>query len=219
MPPAFAALAEAARAAGKGIVCIKSGKTELSRTAAASHTASLAGGGAASSAFLRQVGVAEVQHAVRADRDVEDLSRPRAADRDRGCARCPVRAARRGWWPIWRRLIGHRLPAGPAGDARPAVRRTGRYSGRSSHRQPAWTITPSSGATGRARPKSSPRCLAAYDAGIFIIDPPRPDRCDPFVAMTRPWRPSWRRKRPRASPPLPVASLPENFERGRGPRR
>ena len=48
------------RAAGKGIVCIKSGKTELSRTAAASHTASLAGGGAASSAFLRQIGVAEV---------------------------------------------------------------------------------------------------------------------------------------------------------------
>jgi acetate---CoA ligase (ADP-forming) len=58
--PAFAALAEAARTAGKGIVCIKSGKTELSRTAAASHTASLAGGGAASSAFLRQAGVAEV---------------------------------------------------------------------------------------------------------------------------------------------------------------
>jgi acyl-CoA synthetase (NDP forming) len=45
---------------GKGVVAIKSGKTELSRSAAASHTASLAGGGAASSAFLRQVGVAEV---------------------------------------------------------------------------------------------------------------------------------------------------------------
>jgi acyl-CoA synthetase (NDP forming) len=45
---------------GKGVVAIKSGKTELSRTAAASHTASLAGGGAASSAFLRQIGVAEV---------------------------------------------------------------------------------------------------------------------------------------------------------------
>ncbi|OZA02033.1 MAG: acyl-CoA synthetase, partial [Rhodobacterales bacterium 17-64-5] len=36
---AFAALAERARAKGKGIVLIKSGKTELSRTAAASHTA------------------------------------------------------------------------------------------------------------------------------------------------------------------------------------
>ena len=58
--PAFAALAQRARARGKGIVAIKSGKTEMSRTAAASHTASLAGGGAASSAFLRQIGVAEV---------------------------------------------------------------------------------------------------------------------------------------------------------------
>ncbi len=57
----FAALAEAARAAGKGIVAIKSGKTEASRTAAQSHTASLAGGGAASGAFLRQCGVAEVE--------------------------------------------------------------------------------------------------------------------------------------------------------------
>jgi acetate---CoA ligase (ADP-forming) len=53
---AFADLAERARAAGKGIVCIKSGKTELSRTAAASHTASLAGGGAASSASCAPVG-------------------------------------------------------------------------------------------------------------------------------------------------------------------
>jgi acetate---CoA ligase (ADP-forming) len=43
--PAFAALAEKARAMGKGVVAIKSGKTELSRTAAASHTASLAGAG------------------------------------------------------------------------------------------------------------------------------------------------------------------------------
>ena len=42
---------------GKSIVCIKSGKAELSQTAAASHTASLAGGSAASSAFLRRIGV------------------------------------------------------------------------------------------------------------------------------------------------------------------
>ena len=54
--PAFAALAEKARAMGKGVVAIKSGKTELSRTAAASHTASLAGGGAASSPFCARSG-------------------------------------------------------------------------------------------------------------------------------------------------------------------
>ena len=57
---AFAAFAENARKAGKGVAVIKSGKTETARDAAASHTAALAGGGAASSAFLRQCGVAEV---------------------------------------------------------------------------------------------------------------------------------------------------------------
>ncbi len=60
MPRPLPPWPRAARAAGKGIVAIKSGKTEASRTAAASHTASLAGGGAASRAFLRQAGVAEV---------------------------------------------------------------------------------------------------------------------------------------------------------------
>ena len=53
---AFAALAQAARAAGKGMVCIKSGKTELSRTAAASHTASLAGAGRRPAPFCARSG-------------------------------------------------------------------------------------------------------------------------------------------------------------------
>ncbi len=57
---AFAGLAQKARALGKGLVAIKSGKTEAARAAAASHTAALAGGGAASSAYLRRIGVAEV---------------------------------------------------------------------------------------------------------------------------------------------------------------
>ncbi|WP_283176145.1 CoA-binding protein [Gemmobacter sp. 24YEA27] len=41
--PAFARLAHRAAEMGKGVVAIKSGKTEASRVAAASHTASLAG--------------------------------------------------------------------------------------------------------------------------------------------------------------------------------
>ena len=55
--PAFAALAEKARAMGKGVVAIKSGKTELSRTAAASHTASLAGDDQVFGAAFRQSGI------------------------------------------------------------------------------------------------------------------------------------------------------------------
>lgn len=57
---AFAEMAQAARKAGKYLVAIKSGKTAASQSAASSHTAALAGDAAASSAFLRQCGVIEV---------------------------------------------------------------------------------------------------------------------------------------------------------------
>ncbi|MGC6453731.1 MAG: acetate--CoA ligase family protein [Candidatus Puniceispirillaceae bacterium] len=55
----FAAMVAEAAAAGKSIVAIKSGKTESARDAASSHTAALAGDGAASSAFLARCGVIE----------------------------------------------------------------------------------------------------------------------------------------------------------------
>jgi len=56
----FAAMADEAVAAGKHIVAIKSGRTAAARDAASSHTAALAGDGAASSAFLERCGVIEV---------------------------------------------------------------------------------------------------------------------------------------------------------------
>ena len=80
--PAFAALAEAARARGQG-----DGGAEIRQdrrrrgAAAASHTASLAGGGAASAAFLRQAGVAEVATPAGTGRGAEDLACAWAAAR------------------------------------------------------------------------------------------------------------------------------------------
>ena len=59
-PVEFADMAASARAAGKYLVAIKSGKTTASQSTASSHTAALAGDAAASSAFLRQCGVIEV---------------------------------------------------------------------------------------------------------------------------------------------------------------
>ncbi len=56
----FSALAQQFRAAGKHIVALKSGKSQSSREAAVSHTASIAGDAVLSSAFLRRCGVAEV---------------------------------------------------------------------------------------------------------------------------------------------------------------
>lgn len=207
--PAFAALAEAARSAGKGVVCLKSGKTELARTAAASHTASLAGGGAASSAFLRQAGVAEVN-------TLSELIEALKIFHTHGPQ-------------IGRRICSLSCSGGEAGLVADLAAPLGLSF------EP-----PSQGARDRlgsilgpivaiANPLDyhtfiwgdGPRTtdvfttmLADYDAGIYLIDPPRADRCDPssfqpaldaIVAAAR----------ATGKPAFPVASLPENFDEER----
>lgn len=57
---AFEALAETARAAGKPIVALKSGRSDQARAATQSHTASLAGSGAGAAALLARLGIAQV---------------------------------------------------------------------------------------------------------------------------------------------------------------
>lgn len=56
----FEALATRAQALGKPIVALKAGKSEQARTAAVSHTASLAGSDAGARALLARLGVAQV---------------------------------------------------------------------------------------------------------------------------------------------------------------
>lgn len=58
---AFARVVAAARAEGKGVVVLKAGQSEAGRAATQSHTAALSGGGAASSAYLAQIGAGEVR--------------------------------------------------------------------------------------------------------------------------------------------------------------
>lgn len=57
---AFARVVAAARDAGKGVVVLKAGRSAGGQAAAMTHTASLAGGAVASSAYLRQIGAGEV---------------------------------------------------------------------------------------------------------------------------------------------------------------
>ncbi len=57
---AFEALAAHAHALGKPIVAIKMGRSDQARSAAISHTASLAGGDAGADALLRRLGIARV---------------------------------------------------------------------------------------------------------------------------------------------------------------
>ena len=204
--PAFAALAERARAMGKGVVCIKSGKTELSRTAATSHTASLAGGGAASSAFLRQIGVAEVNTPSEL---IETLKIFHVHGTGLGQRICSLSCSggEAGLVADLAAPHGIDFPPVPA----PAKARLNEILG------PIVTVAnPLDYHTfiwgdGPRTTDVFTTMLSGYDAGIYIIDPPRGDRCDPagyqpaldaIVAA----------QASTGKPAFPVASMPENFD-------
>lgn len=203
---AFAALAEKARAMGKGIVLIKSGKTELSRTAAASHTASLAGGGAASSAFLRQIGVAEVNTPTELIETLK-IFHVHGTGLGRGLCSLSCSGGEAGLVADLAAPFGIDFPPVPA-----AVKaRLGEILG------PIVTVAnPLDYHTfiwgdGPRTTDVFTTMLSGYDAGIYIIDMPRGDRCDPsgyqpaFDAIVA-------AQAQTGKPAFPVASMPENFD-------
>jgi len=206
---AMASLAEAARSAGKGIVAIKSGKTEASRVAAASHTASLAGEAAASSAFLQQTGVAEVANLSEL---IETLKILHIHGTGLGKNICSLSCS-----------------GGEAGLVSDLAAPAGISFSPPSEAQRAQL----SGTLGPLVPVSNPldyhtfiwgdrekttdvfsTMLGEYDAGLFIIDPPRPDRCDPSsfqVALDA----IEAAQAITGKAAFPVASMPENFDEAR----
>ncbi len=206
---AFAELALRARLAGKGIVCIKSGKTELSRSAAASHTASLAGGGAASSAFLRQIGVAEVNSPSEL---IETLKILHLHGPGLGTRLCSLSCSG-GEAGLVADLAAPFAIEFPAPSE--AVRaRLGEILG------PIVTIAnPLDYHTfiwgdGPRTTDVFTTMLSDYDAGIYIVDPPRIDRCDP----------AWYEpaidaivsaQKTTGKPAFAVASMAENFDEAR----
>ena len=202
----FAALAQAARAAGKGIVCIKSGKTELSRSAAASHTASLAGGGAASSAFLRQIGVAEVNTPSELIETLKLFHIHGPQIGTRLCAAC-CSGGEAGLVADLAAPFGIEFPAVPA----TAHARLSQILG------PIVTVAnPLDYHTfiWGDRPRTTDvftTLLSGCDAGLFIIDLPRKDRCDPSG-----YQPALdaieAAQAATGKPAFPVASMPENFD-------
>ena len=203
---AFADLAQRARAAGKGIVCIKSGKTALSRTAAASHTAALAGGGAASSAFLRQIGVAEVATPAEL---IEALKILHLHGPGLGARLCSLSCSGGEAGLVADLAAPYGLDFPPPSAA--TRTRLGEILG------PIPTISnPLDYHTfiwgdGPRTTDVFTTMLARYDAGLFIIDPPRRDRCDPSG-----YRPALdsivAAAQATGVPAFAVASLPENFD-------
>ncbi|MBL4926598.1 acetate--CoA ligase family protein [Fuscibacter oryzae] len=207
--PAFAALAEKARAMGKGIVAIKSGKTELSRTAAASHTASLAGGGAASSAFLRQIGVAEVNTPSEL---IETLKILHVHGPGLGKRICSLSCSggEAGLVADLAAPFGIEFPPVPQATHDRLFAVLGEIptiSNPLDYHTFIWGDGPKTTEVFTAM-------LDAYDAAIYIIDSPRPDRCDPsgyqpaFDAIVS-------AQKTTGKIALPVASMAENFGEAR----
>jgi acyl-CoA synthetase (NDP forming) len=203
---AFAALAEAARAAGKGIVAIKSGKTEASRTAAQSHTASLAGGGAASAAYLAQCGVAEVATPAEL---VEALKILHVHGPGTGRRVCSLSCSG-GEAGLVADLGAAQGIAFPPPSAAQAERLGAILGPLVAIANPLDYHTFIWGDGPRTTDVFS-TMLGGYDAGVFVIDPPRSDRCDPssydpaLAAIEA-------AQAATGKPAFPVASLPENFD-------
>jgi acyl-CoA synthetase (NDP forming) len=207
--PAFAALAERARALGKGVVAIKSGKTELSRMAAASHTASLAGGGAASSAFLRQIGVAEVNTPSEV---IETLKIFHVHGPQIGRRLCSLSCSggEAGLVADLAAPFGLQFPPVPQATHDRLFAVLGEIptiSNPLDYHTFIWGDGPKTTEVFSAM-------LGAYDAGLYIIDAPRADRCDPSG-----YDPAFRAivdaQQATGKPAFPVASMSENFGEGR----
>jgi acyl-CoA synthetase (NDP forming) len=207
--PAFAAMAHRARAAGKPVVALKSGKTEGARDAAASHTASLAGEGAASGAFLRQCGVAEV---AALDELIETLKILHVHGGLPGTRFCSVSSSggEAGLMADLAPRHGLRFePPAPGTAARlsevlgPLVR----VANPLDYHTFIW------GDLARTTDVFA-TMLGDYDAGLFIIDPPRPDRCDP-TSFEPALDAIEAAQGITGKPAFPVASLPENFDEPR----
>lgn len=203
---AFAAMAEGARAAGKAVVALKSGKSEGARAAAASHTAALAGEGAASSAFLARCGVAEVATLP----ELLETLKIAHVHGPRGYPRLCAVACSGGEAGLAADLgaaAGVAFP--PPSDAQRA-RLAATLGPLVTIANPLDYHTFIWGDLDRTTAVFTDM-LAGYDAGLFVIDPPRPDRCDPasfgpaLAAIEAAQAATGR-------PAFTVASLPENLD-------
>ncbi|MDM7933101.1 acetate--CoA ligase family protein [Tabrizicola sp.] len=206
---AFADLAEKARRMGKGVVAIKSGKTELSRIAAASHTASLAGGGAASSAFLRQIGVAEVNTPSEL---IETLKIFHVHGPQIGTRICSLSCSggEAGLVADLAAPYGIDFPPVPKSTHDRLFAVLGEIptiSNPLDYHTFIWGDGPKTTEVFSAM-------LEAYDAGLYIIDSPRADRCDPSG-----YEPAFRAiiaaQKATGKIALPVASMAENLGESR----
>lgn len=205
-PAALAAVAQAMRAAGKGVVAVKAGKTVLGASAAASHTAALAGSAAASSAFLRQAGIAEVSTLAEMIETLNVYHTHGPLDGPRFCSL----SCSGGEATLVADLTERSVLDFPPPDEAQARRLSELLGPKVSIANPLDYHTYIWG-DGETMEAVFTTMLDGYDAGIFLIDPPRPDRCDPASFMHS-LEAALAAGRQTGKPAFPVATLPENFD-------
>lgn len=206
---ALAALAAKARAAGKGIVMLKSGRSDAGAAAAASHTAALSGSHAASQAYLAQAGIGSVStlagliealkilhvHGPLPGRRVISLScsggeAGLVADLAEGSplAFAPLSGAQE---TALGAVLGPLVTLANPLDYHTFI----------------WGDSEKTTAV-------FSEALAPYDAGLFVIDPPRSDRCDP-ASFEPAIEAIQQAGRATGKPAFVVGSLPENIAEDR----
>ncbi|MEM9032060.1 MAG: acetate--CoA ligase family protein, partial [Pseudomonadota bacterium] len=207
-PGALTRLAQELRSAGKGIVAIKSGKTDAGARAAASHTAALVGEASVSSAYLAQSGIAEVA-------TLPEFLETLKILHHRG--------------PLHGRQIAAACCSG--GEAGLLADLAARTRLEFPDLEPAREARLSQ-ALGPKVPLANPLDYHTYiwgdhdttaevfsamgegrDAGLYVIDPPRSDRCDPssFEAALRAIGTAARQT---GAPIFAVSSMPEGLDEG-----
>ncbi|MEL6571650.1 MAG: acetate--CoA ligase family protein [Pseudomonadota bacterium] len=208
-PVGLAAVTQAARAMGKGTVILKSGRSAGGVAAAASHTAVLSGTHAASRAFLKQAGIS----AVASPSELIDALKILHTHGPLLCRQVCALACSGGEAGLVADLAdGRDLNFTPLTEAQ--------KTGLADILGPLVTLSnPLDYQTfiwGDLAKTTDvfAQTLAPYDAGLFIIDPPRNDRCDPasfepaldaiVAASARTGKPAFA-----------VASMPENIDEGR----
>lgn len=206
---AFAALAEKARAVGKGLVAIKSGKTEASQAAAASHTAALAGGGAASSAFLRRIGVAEVNTPAEL---IETLKLMHMHGPRLGARLCSLSCSGGEAGLMADQAPTHGLDFPPLPE--PTKERLAGVLGPLVALANPLDYHTFIWGDGEKTTEVFTAMLEAYDAALYVLDLPREDHCDASS-----YQPALEAiiaaQDVTGKPALPLASLPENISEAR----
>jgi len=206
---AFAHVVQSARASGKGIVVLKAGRSDAGKAAAMTHTASLAGSHIASSAYLARIGAGEVS-------SLEELCEALKVLHVNG----PIAS---------RNFVSVSCSGGEAGLMADAAD----CSSLAFPPIPSDAATKLSDILGPLVTISNPldyhtaiwgdeermraafvAALSGFDGGLFVIDPPRSDRCDPgsfepaFRAMSAASKAS-------GKPAFVLASLSDSFDEAR----